>query len=60
MSFYYAAEYGVAWDKVTVYPRPNDCDFLTAPIGSKGCSYKSVATPYGRPVNEVTVAWEKY
>ena len=40
MQAYYAASYSVPMEQVTIYPRPTDCDFLTAPLGSKGCSYK--------------------
>lgn len=36
-----AAKYGVPYDKVSIVgARPHDCDFMTAPIGEKGCSYK--------------------
>ena len=40
-SFWYSYEYGVSRDDVRTDARPTDCDFLTAPLGIKGCSYKA-------------------
>jgi hypothetical protein len=35
-SFYYNAR----WIDVDINKRPFDCDFLRAPVGTKGCNYK--------------------
>ena len=40
-SFWYSYEYGVSRDDVRTDARPTHCDFLTAPLGIKGCSYKA-------------------
>jgi hypothetical protein len=37
-----ALRYGVSADAVTIQKRPNACDFLRAPIGTKGCGYERV------------------
>ena len=34
-------EYSVPWDRIaSIPPQPTDCDFMTAPMGEKGCFYK--------------------
>ena len=45
---------------VTELPRPHDCDFLTAPLGSKNCSYKrrvtctlTTVSQYGQPLRSL-------
>lgn len=39
-TLWYSIEYGVAEVDVHTSARPYDCDFLTAPLGSKDCWYK--------------------
>ena len=54
----YAMQYSADLANVTVEDKPHDCEFLTAPLGSKNCDYeKSVAverynqdTETGRPI----------
>jgi hypothetical protein len=58
MPIRYQAQYSTSSDKVLVQKKPKDCEFLTAPLGSKNCDYekvvmteKSGADPgTGRPV----------
>ena len=38
---WYSVKYGVGFDDVHTDARPNDCDFIYAPLGDKGCSYKA-------------------
>jgi hypothetical protein len=45
-SIWYAAEYGVGFSDVTTDTKPNDCDFIHAPLGDKGCSYKAHVKVY--------------
>jgi hypothetical protein len=40
-SVWYAIEYNVRFNDVQTDARPRDCDFLTAPLGDKNCSYKA-------------------
>ena len=43
--FRYSVQYHVPISSVTKLEKPSDCDFLTAPIGNKGCHYEpEVAT----------------
>jgi hypothetical protein len=35
----YAFEYNTASENVFISPKPHDCDFFAAPIGSKNCRY---------------------
>jgi|ERR1700728_1229616 hypothetical protein len=42
----YAAEYMVDTDKVVVGHKPYNCDWDSAPIGSKHCHYEAVVTVY--------------
>jgi hypothetical protein len=37
---WYSLYYNARWGDVDINKRPLDCDFLHAPIGNKGCSYK--------------------
>ena len=32
---------GIEEEKIVVSPRPHDCEFMTAPVGAKHCSYKA-------------------
>jgi hypothetical protein len=34
--------YAVSPDEIQVDARPTDCDFIHAPLGSKGCHYEAV------------------
>jgi hypothetical protein len=45
-SVWYAAQFGVSPTAVHSVDKPKDCDFIHAPLGDKGCSYKAVATAY--------------
>ncbi len=38
--------FGVSPDKVHAAAKPTDCDFMRAPLGSKGCHYEAVVTAY--------------
>jgi hypothetical protein len=38
--------YGVNIGSVHTDAKPNDCDFMHAPLGDKGCSYKAHAEAY--------------
>jgi hypothetical protein len=65
----YAWGYNVSEAKVTLYPRPADCDFFGSPIGLKSCHYEKqvqVYDKYGRSIvkgrgnaDSVTVYWSK-
>lgn len=48
---FYAFLYGVS--EVHVDARPKDCDFMQAPLGSKGCHYKMVVTAYNATGDQV-------
>jgi hypothetical protein len=37
----YSSLYSVPYANVTVPDKPHDCEFMTAPIGNKNCSYKA-------------------
>jgi hypothetical protein len=37
----YARKYGIAWVRVTIAQRPHDCEWDSAPLGSKHCHYES-------------------
>lgn len=39
-------------------PQPEDCDFLTAPLGSKGCHYDKQPV-YDEASNTVYLTWTK-
>jgi hypothetical protein len=43
---WYAIEYNVDLGDVHTDAKPSDCDFLHAPLGSKGCTYKSHVKAY--------------
>ncbi len=43
---WYSLEYGVSPDKVHINAKPTDCDFMRAPLGSKGCHYQAAITAY--------------
>jgi hypothetical protein len=40
----YALSYGTDGKRVFVAPRPQDCDFLFAPLGFKGCHYEKIVS----------------
>lgn len=40
-SIWFGIKYGVAFDDVRTDTKPSDCDFMRAPLGYKGCSYKT-------------------
>jgi hypothetical protein len=40
-SLWYSVQYQVGFGDVQTDAKPDDCDFLRAPLGSKGCSYKA-------------------
>ncbi len=48
----YALAYDTDESRVSVEPKPHNCDFLYAPIGDKGCHYERVVsvTRYGSDV----------
>ena len=43
-----ARVYKVSADQVHVNKKPIDCDFFYAPVGYKGCQYKSVVKAYDK------------
>lgn len=45
-SLWYSVQYGVGFDDVRTDAKPNDCDFMHAPLGDKGCSYKAHVKVY--------------
>lgn len=45
-NLWYAAEYRVGPSQVHVSARPKDCDWGHAPLGEKGCQYKSTVAAY--------------
>lgn len=40
-SLWYSYQYGIRSADVQTDAKPDDCDFLRAPLGLKGCSYKA-------------------
>ena len=55
---WFMARYGVSYERVYMSKRPIDCDFMSAPIGKKGCSYSSrVIVNSGG--NNIEVVWDK-
>ena len=42
-----SARYDTEFKNITVQKRPVDCDFLHAPLGSKGCKYEKMTVPFG-------------
>jgi hypothetical protein len=42
----YQITYGVDYAEVYMRPRPKDCDFWTAPMGNKNCTYKPTVAAY--------------
>jgi hypothetical protein len=45
-SLWWAVKYGVGYSQVHISAKPADCDFLHAPLGIKGCSFKSRVIAY--------------
>jgi hypothetical protein len=45
-SLWYSVQYGVGYSDVQTDAKPNDCDFIHAPLGDKGCSYKAHVKVY--------------
>jgi hypothetical protein len=43
---WYTLQYGVNPSRIQVDAKPSDCDFMTAPLGSKGCHYAASVTTY--------------
>lgn len=43
---WYALRYGLPASEIHVDVRPQDCDFMHAPLGSKGCRYEAVVSAY--------------
>jgi hypothetical protein len=44
----YAAEYSVDGDQVVIERKPHNCDWNSAPLGSKHCHYDAVVTVYNQ------------
>jgi hypothetical protein len=58
----YSKEYSVPEDKVSVQPKPHDCDWGKAPLGSKYCHFEKAVNPIkdeNGKVVEVYVGWTK-
>ncbi|WP_439408795.1 hypothetical protein ACNJX9_11255 [Bradyrhizobium sp. DASA03076] len=45
-ALWYGVKYQVGFDKVQTSTKPKDCDFMHAPLGDKGCSYKAHVKAY--------------
>jgi hypothetical protein len=45
-SLWYSVKYNVGFNDVRTASRPRDCDFLSAPLGDKGCKYKAYLQVY--------------
>jgi hypothetical protein len=45
-ALWYSLKYKVRMSDVQMDAKPNDCDFMYAPLGDKGCSYKSHVEVY--------------
>jgi hypothetical protein len=45
-SIWYCVRYGVGFSDVQTAARPIDCDFMSAPLGYKGCSYNAHVKVY--------------
>ncbi len=45
---YYSWKYKISSDHVHISKKPIDCDYYFAPVGYKGCQYKSVAKAYDK------------
>lgn len=45
-ALWYSVQYGVGFDDVQTDAKPKDCDFIHAPLGDKGCSYKAHVRVY--------------
>jgi|ERR1017187_7140409 hypothetical protein len=56
---WYSVRYDAAFADITVEYRPVDCDFMHAPLGDKGCSYKKHVAGRQGTTNIVIVDWEK-
>jgi hypothetical protein len=44
----YAAEYAVGIGKIAMEQKPHNCDWDSAPLGSKHCHYEPVVTVYNQ------------
>jgi hypothetical protein len=45
-SLWYSFKYDVGFYNVQTETKPKDCDFIHAPLGDKGCSYKAHVRVY--------------
>lgn len=45
-SLWYSVQYGVGFSDVHTQAKPSDCDFISAPLGAKGCSYTAKVKVY--------------
>ena len=45
-SLWYSVQYHVGFGDVHTDAKPSDCDFIHAPLGDKGCSYKAHVRVY--------------
>ena len=45
-SLWYSFQYDVGFSDVQTDTKPSDCDFLQAPLGLKGCTYKAHVKVY--------------
>jgi hypothetical protein len=63
----YAAEYWLDINKVTIEHKPHNCDWNSAPLGSKNCHYEPIEgvgvdrnnLPSDQNVDKVYVGWGK-
>jgi hypothetical protein len=52
-TLWWSVKYRVNYSGVHISPKPADCDFLHAPLGIKGCSFKSRVSAYNAAGNFV-------
>ena len=60
--FGYAVKYGLPDSKVSIEPKPHDCEWGKAPIGSKYCHFEKIVLTAKNERGKVTavyVNWEK-
>lgn len=55
-SLWYSFKYDVGFDDVQTETKPKDCDFMQAPLGLKGCSYKVHVRVYN--ADKISIAGE--
>lgn len=52
---WYSMRYGADLKNITILKKPSDCDFLHAPLGEKGCSFKKHVEPFGEKERQTLI-----